>query len=399
MANLIDQPIEWNSDTRRDFARKVQASMLVFNDDMARASAKFQPAELDLWRRFRDGWSKWYGSAGLFTWSLDGTVVTISAYATQLQTWRDRYLAVVGTLPSGTGPIAPEFNWTPIYWVAATAAVAGAGYLYWNSHKGEIIRGAAVKYAKSRLGLGDAEFDFSHMDRPARRRRTSLDAFDEEPEQSEVMLRRSLVVETRQRVGDLLRKVKKAIDSRSPFVASKLLREAEHLARTASPGMRRELLAGIGIAKKELAQLATIANDAELIIRGEGLEDPFAERSQKLLTRAKHALDRRDFSRSDKTLKEAASTIRRVRDEKRATELMEALGDGRMFLKRERQYRPTRELHELGDVSLVDDVLHFDEIEIGAEDPDEPDEDDEVDEASSMMTVPQPWVPEPWTFK
>lgn len=406
-----DQPTEWNSDTRRTFARQVQASMLVFNDDMARAGSrqKVTSANLDLWRRFRDGWSRWYGSAGMLTWSFDSTVVTISAYANQLQFWREKYVQWTGLSPTGVGPVAAELDWTPVYWVAAGAAVVGVGYVYWNSSKGRMVRSQATTYAKSRLGLGDVEFDFSHMERTPRRRRRPLGEWDHDS--SQVFSRADTGM--RQRFEVVLQKAAFAIDDRAPFLASRHLRDAEHLARTAAPGLRRAWLTEVDRAKRELAKLATASNDATLAIRGEGLEgtpDKHAARSHSALSRAKQALDRGDFEGSAKSLKAASTALGRVRSGARQQELAEAVGMGRLLLKRERQYRPTREMHELGDIALIDDKLHFDELEIGAEDPEdgaqepkgdaqEPDEDDERDEASSMMTVPTPWVPTPWTFK
>jgi hypothetical protein len=157
----------WDSDTRQAYARQLHASILALNHAIAAAPAgSVPPGDLIGWRAFRESWAKWYGSAGALTWSLNATVVAMTAYAAELGTWQKKYTEWTRQVaPSGELPSAS--SWSPLYW---TLAIAGAGYLFMQTSYGRSVAGRAASYAKPRRS-SYPDFDFELAPRRGGRRR------------------------------------------------------------------------------------------------------------------------------------------------------------------------------------------------------------------------------------
>jgi hypothetical protein len=165
----MQEPIFWTPTAIQDLAKNLHTAMLVFNDDVSRVkdAGQLPPGELEAWRMFRDGWSKWYGATTASTWLWSATVSTIEGYATQLTAWRAKYASWTGKLPTGTDAtgIAPyqvrvdtsgeqklvttDTDWSGLYWGLGVVVLLGGGYWYWlNKEKVHAVGRKAQGYGQ-----------------------------------------------------------------------------------------------------------------------------------------------------------------------------------------------------------------------------------------------------------
>jgi len=389
LAATVNQPMIWTPDARKELARRTHADMLTFNEGMALAKSRelLPTGEIEAWRLFRDGWSRWFGDTSGSTWLWDSSVAVVEGYANQLAEWRKKYVTWTGTPAPGANTLQldthkivsgsveyklpatlPTINvdWTGVYVVLGVIAVVG-GALYLRKTSG---------------GQGLGEWEDQMATRFAKEAVTQMRKGD--VKRARAALEQGKVLLERVPSGELERAARKAIHD-------------------------AELAIFQGAQRKSLSGLSGIA----------GIDDPDKNLFKRALVKFREKLDQRDLENArdyleladnyPASLEDGPQRAKAAREVAKAADKLEKASRrlAADLAKAERRARRTvKKNDDLGSLDaefkLPQELppLQFEELEIGRDDPpDDDDDDDDYDEGPRPIPVfrPMEFKPLNWT--
>lgn len=128
----------------KNIARKMHTDILVLNTKLAALGPQIEPADLTIWRAFRDGFSQWFGTTKDATWSLISTANVLQRYAQTLAIYHKRYDALSPVVPPAAPGSGPNL-------LLIGGLLAAGGFAYYKA-KDVFSVGGLAKRALSGIG-------------------------------------------------------------------------------------------------------------------------------------------------------------------------------------------------------------------------------------------------------